>query len=198
MLTDLTLRKKVIRTLTVISLTFIIKLLLKSLRIKRYGPTINGGVVLFPHGEQLPLLLARPNQPLLTPVSWSKDGELQASIMPQFGINVTRGSSSKGGFKALRQCVNALKKNHTILIAADGPRGPRGTSKLGFTLLLKKTKCPLWICRAVCKYSIRLKTWDRFMIPLPFTMVELYTEKIEYSSDLSAETIADMIGERLI
>src|SRR5690606_34949492 len=88
-------------------------------------------VLAFWHGRQMPLLRARGARPTVAMVSLSKDGELSARVMQSLGLEVVRGSSSRGGARALRAVVAALRAGFDAVFAVDGPRGPFGLPKPG-------------------------------------------------------------------
>ncbi len=160
------------------AISLLVKCLLKSLRIEKIGDPINeAGIVGFLHGEQLPLLSHRPSSfPLATAVSLSKDGDLQTIVMSSFLIHSVRGSSSRGGAKVLRGLIRWFHHHQgVILIAVDGPRGPWGHLSPGAVYLAQKLDAPLWFCRVSCQWAIQLRSWDRFVIPLPFSKVKITT-----------------------
>lgn len=167
-----------------------VKLLLKTLKVSREGPSLEGGgVVAFLHGEQLPLLLQLPSAPRVTPVSLSADGALQALIMARFQVDVVRGSSSRGALRLLRELYRRMTQSPELftLVAVDGPRGPYGVAHPGAAYLASQTGRPLWLCRVSCDRAWVLKTWDRFIIPAPFSSVHITTTQIQAEAlDLQA------------
>jgi len=109
-------------------------------------------------------------QPL---ISLSKDGELVSNVAEEFGMNPVRGSSSKGGARAFLELIHSIKKNKsTILITADGPKGPPEKIKDGTILLAQKTNSVIvpisWYAN---KVKIFEKSWDKFLMPLPFSKI---------------------------
>lgn len=106
-------------------------------------------------------------------VSLSEDGELVSGLAREFGMDPVRGSSSRGGARALLEMISCLREGcGEILITADGPRGPARKIKEGTVLLARKTGAPVV---AVSWYASRVKifrkSWDRFMVPLPFSRI---------------------------
>ena len=168
-------------------IVLIVKLWLKTLSYQadgvpfRHGP----GVITFLHGEQLPLLCHKPKEILVAPISLSRDGTLQTEVMRHFGVDAIRGSSSRGGVHALRGLSRALNKDHKLLIAIDGPRGPYGELKPGAAYLANRHRVPLWFCHVRCTRAIQLKTWDRFMIPMPFAKITVTTHVFDKHLDVS-------------
>ena len=100
--------------------------------------------------------------------SRSRDGELLARYVERFGLGVVRGSSSRGGASALRLLAAAVKAGQDVAIAPDGPRGPAGRVQPGVVVLAARTGVPVVpLGFAACPAKI-LRTWDRFLIPVPF------------------------------
>ena len=186
MLTDTLLR------ISAYCISTVVKLLLMSLRVEKVGESINeSGIVAFLHGEQLALLCHRPlTFPMVTAVSLSKDGNLQAHIMKHFQINSVRGSTSRGAVKLLRALLQWFHIEHgIILLAIDGPRGPWGKVSPGAHYLSQKLDVPLWFCRVEFEWSISLKSWDRFVLPLPFSKIKILTYRCQ-----QADHIERLIG----
>lgn len=113
------------------------------------------------------------NRPGAALTSASKDGELLAAILTRFGVRPIRGSSSRRGAVAWREMRRAVDGGSDVAITPDGPRGPRYRVNPGLVLLAQKTHVPVMPVRVVYSRSLRLKSWDRFMIPLPFARVDV-------------------------
>lgn len=103
-------------------------------------------------------------------ISEHRDGGFIADTMHLLGIDTIRGSSTRGGAKAMRQMIQAVREEHKHLcITPDGPKGPRETIKRGTVQLAQKTGLPVVpICYATSRYW-RANSWDRFYIPQPFS-----------------------------
>jgi lysophospholipid acyltransferase (LPLAT)-like uncharacterized protein len=103
-------------------------------------------------------------------ISLSSDGELVAAVAEEFGMKPIRGSSSKGGARAFLSMVRSVQKeNAQVLITADGPKGPARQIKAGTVQLAVKTRATIIpISWAGTRVKILEKSWDRFLIPLPF------------------------------
>lgn len=128
----------------------------------------------FWHGEQLALLPARPAGPLIAPISLSADGRLQARIMARLGVDDAPGSSSRGGLGAARRLIRALRRGAVVLLAVDGPRGPRHAVKPGAAFIARATEAPVHPVGVAVRRGRRLqRAWDRFLLPLPFTRVHV-------------------------
>ena len=175
----------------------LIKLWLKTLRVERKGPPLGPwGVVAFLHGEQLPLLLLRPiESALFAPISLSRDGTLQAEVMRHFNVSAVRGSSSRGALRALLGLERHLKGSDDVvlLIAVDGPRGPYGEPKPGAAHLALRANAPLWFCRAHCAKAWRLKSWDRFCLPRPFSRVSFNVTPLSPSAHSTQASLHELL-----
>ncbi len=100
-----------------------------------------------------------------------RDGQLIANVMECFNFGLVRGSSSKGGGKALREMVRLLKKGNDLAITPDGPRGPAEAAKTGIAQVARVTgKAVVPIAYSASRF-MRGTSWDRFFVPLPFSRV---------------------------
>lgn len=106
--------------------------------------------------------------------SASRDGAMLAAVMRQFGLGSVRGSSSKRGAQALIECCRLLRKNHYIGITPDGPRGPLYQLQPGVIQLARVGHAPILPVRVEYAKAWRLKSWDRFFIPHPFSEVRVH------------------------
>jgi hypothetical protein len=130
-------------------------------------------------------------------VSQSKDGNLGAFLLNRYGFIPIRGSSSKGGTKALLQAKGYLDRGHDIVIAIDGPRGPRFDVKPGAIYLAKMSN--LIILPVIFKIGrfISFNSWDRFVLPLPFTNIAvIYGEPILLNTSREKKEI--LIGQEIV
>lgn len=105
--------------------------------------------------------------------SASKDGEIVARGLRFFGIEAARGSSSRRGAAALVALKRALKNGLDVCITPDGPKGPIYEVQPGVVKLAESSGVPLVSLSARFGSSWRLKTWDRFVIPKPFSQIEV-------------------------
>lgn len=119
--------------------------------------------------------------------SASKDGEIVAAVIERFGVQPIRGSSSRRGFPAWREMKRALDAGFDIGITPDGPRGPRHHVNPGVLLLAQRTGAPIMPARIRYSSCWRLKSWDGFMIPKPFSRVEVtLDEPFDFSASADA------------
>lgn len=111
-------------------------------------------------------------------VSKHFDGEIIANIMMYFSITPLRGSSSRGARQVLLEAFRALKKGNDLLVTPDGPRGPRHTVSDGAIALAHKGKAPVLTVNYIPKSYWQLKSWDKFVIPKPFSTIDFYLENV--------------------
>lgn len=100
--------------------------------------------------------------------SRSRDGELVARFVRCFGLEVVRGSSSRGGAAALRALAGALRAGEDVAVVPDGPRGPRCRLQPGIVMLAATTGAPIIPMAFAARPGRTLASWDQMLIPLPF------------------------------
>jgi lysophospholipid acyltransferase (LPLAT)-like uncharacterized protein len=100
--------------------------------------------------------------------SRSRDGQMMAEFARRFGLDVTRGSSSRGGLEALRELTRAVRAGEDVAMVPDGPRGPARRLQGGIVALAATTGAPIVPVGVAARPARRLHSWDRFMIPIPF------------------------------
>jgi lysophospholipid acyltransferase (LPLAT)-like uncharacterized protein len=103
----------------------------------------------------------------------SRDGEILAQLMAAFGMGSVRGSSSRRGSRALLELVRLVRMGRDIAITPDGPRGPRYSLGPGVIQLAQSTGARILPLHAKFGRCLRMKTWDGFIIPLPFSTVSV-------------------------
>ena len=106
-------------------------------------------------------------------VSASNDGAFLAAILECFGVQPVRGSSSRRGSQALLELTSWAERGYDLAITPDGPRGPCYVVQEGVVQLAQVTGLPVVPASYHLSRKIRLKSWDRFQIPLPFTRCEM-------------------------
>ena len=118
----------------------------------------------------------------------SKDGEILAQLVGAFGIEAVRGSSSLRGSRALLELVKLIRSGRDIAITPDGPRGPRYSLGPGIILLAQTTGTRIVPAHASFSRCVRMKTWDGFIIPLPFSKVSVtIDEALAIPAELTVE-----------
>lgn len=117
------------------------------------------------------------------------DGRVIARAMELFGFKIIDGSSSKKSFSAFKKILERSKQHESIAITPDGPRGPG--MEINASNIIKvayKTKLNIYPVTYSAKWVIRLKTWDKFLFPLPFNnLCFMYGAPINVSENLSEE-----------
>ena len=113
------------------------------------------------------------NQKRVTMASSSKDGELAAQAAERHGWIVVRGSSSYRGFEALKELVRLFEKGYTGGLVVDAPRGPAQVSKIGIVTAARMTGLPILPIMWSADRCWRLRSWDRTIIPKPFSRIAL-------------------------
>jgi lysophospholipid acyltransferase (LPLAT)-like uncharacterized protein len=110
--------------------------------------------------------------------SYSYDGEYMGRIIHKFGFVAVKGSSSRNAVRALLGLRRALEEGWTVAFTLDGPRGPRHKVKPGPVALGRSSGVPLTMFHAAVDKAWVLNTWDRLMIPKPFSRVLLRFGKL--------------------
>ncbi len=105
--------------------------------------------------------------------SASGDGEVIARVMARFGVDAVRGSSSRRGKEALREMVDRVGKGEDLVITPDGPRGPKYVLQAGAVMLAQATGARIFPTYAEFEKAWRLRSWDGFHIPKPFSRVKV-------------------------
>jgi lysophospholipid acyltransferase (LPLAT)-like uncharacterized protein len=104
-------------------------------------------------------------------VSHHSDGEIVARATRVFGIRAARGSATRGGIGSAREMVEAHREGYDLAIAVDGPRGPRQRAKSGAIRFAQVTGARLFPVACAPRHGHAFGSWDRFIVPLPFTHV---------------------------
>ena len=107
-------------------------------------------------------------------ISASKDGAFLSGIFECFGVQAVRGSTSRRGRQALLELTRWIRRGHDIGITPDGPRGPCYVVQDGVIYLAQLSGLPIVPLSYQLGWKIRLKSWDRFQLPLPFSRCEIF------------------------
>ncbi len=125
-------------------------------------------------------------------VSASKDGAWLAAFYRMIGIYPVRGSSSNNGREAARVLIEVMREGHDIGITPDGPRGPMYTVEPGVLVVTRRNHAPMVLLGAEFSTAWRLKSWDRFYIPAPFSKITMRGAVLSPKADgekLSADDV---------
>lgn len=128
----------------------------------------------FWHRAMIPAAYHFRNMQIGIMISRSFDGECIARIVERLGYRPVRGSSSRGGAGALMGMRQELEEGHPAVFTADGPRGPIYVAKPGAVLLAAKTGHKICCFHVAVERAWILKSWDRMMIPKPFSRASFY------------------------
>jgi len=135
-------------------------------------------------------------------VSRSGDGDMANVLLSRLGYDTLRGSTGKVGGAALKKMRQTLSGGRAIAITPDGPRGPRHHVNRGAAFLARATGRPILPIGFAARRALRLHSWDRFMIPAPFTRVHVvYGEPIfvpAEASDDELKAVSEAAGAALL
>jgi lysophospholipid acyltransferase (LPLAT)-like uncharacterized protein len=151
-------------------------------------------------------------------ISEHADGELIATACRHLGFSVVRGSLTRGGVKAVRSMLSLSRKGH-LAITPDGPRGPRRHLQPGLVYLASRTGLPIIPVGIAYERAWRLRSWDRFALPWPWSAawvvtgapvvvppdldrdgLEDYRRRVEqalHEADAAAERLAGLTPEKI-
>jgi lysophospholipid acyltransferase (LPLAT)-like uncharacterized protein len=135
----------------------------------------SGGPFVYVFWHRVQFFLAYPHrrENLAILVSLSRDGELIARTLHRFGLATIRGSSSHGGIQALSDMIETLKNGMRVAVTPDGPRGPLWTVHPGAALAALKTDLPIVPVACAARRALVFKSWDEYIVPLPFNRIGL-------------------------
>ena len=145
---------------------------------ERFDPA-NRYVVAFWHENILVPCSSFPQREIAVLISQHADGEMIAQVCKHLGFALIRGSKTRGGMKATREMVRASDGNH-IAVIPDGPRGPRRHLEFGLVYLAARTGLPIVLLGVGHDRPWRLKTWDRFCLPRPFSKAVVVASDLIY------------------
>lgn len=124
------------------------------------------------HDEMVPLMRMQKQLDIVTVVSPSRDGALLAGVLEKLGLRTVRGSSTRGGAKALLGAARLMRNEGVhACITVDGPAGPRHKAKDGAFFLARHADAYIAPVRLLMRPALRIPSWDRLQIPLPFGRV---------------------------
>ena len=117
-------------------------------------------------------------------ISRSRDGDIIAPVAEFSGWHVARGSSSKGGRKAMEEMIEYISRYGLGANIVDGPTGPIGKVKPGTVRIAQKSGAVIVPCYVIPESAWYFKSWDRFMIPKPFSKLV-----IKFGNVIKADSI---------
>jgi lysophospholipid acyltransferase (LPLAT)-like uncharacterized protein len=122
-------------------------------------------------GHQLFVKTPRPEGKLAALISASRDGAFLSTILEKFQIQPVRGSSSRRGAQAMLELTSWAERGYDIAITPDGPRGPAYAVQPGAISLAQVTGLPIIPVSFNMGWKLKLNTWDKFQIPIPFSRI---------------------------
>ncbi len=146
----------------------------RSLRLKIEGieetMAIPGGkIYLLWHGRTIVPGYTFGKKHLWVMISHSQDGEIQNKVLSRLGYQVIRGSTARGGERALIESIRCLKSGGVMAITPDGPRGPSGIVQHGVMVMARKARVPLIPVGISASPRKLFRAWDQHMLPYPFS-----------------------------
>ncbi len=137
--------------------------------------------------------------PMYGLISPSSDGAWLSALFSIFRIRSIRGSSKRGGISALRVLKEKLEEGANVAITPDGPRGPSKKFKRGVSILALESKIDIILLTMKYSSCWKLRTWDRLIIPKPFSKVTVHAKKLTYSGfqNMSVHELNDMLEQTL-
>jgi lysophospholipid acyltransferase (LPLAT)-like uncharacterized protein len=144
--------------------------------LEHYDAIVQGGrqpVMAFWHGRILPATIYFRRRGIVVITSENFDGEWIAGIIERFGYGTARGSTSRGGRRALLQLVRDMEAGKPAGFTVDGPRGPARVAQPGAVWLAKATGNPVLPFHLEADRYWTVRSWDRTQIPKPFSTVAL-------------------------
>ena len=130
-------------------------------------------VFLLWHEVLLPLLWQHRHQGVAIVVSEARDGKYLSDLAQSLGYRTVRGSSTRGGARALLGAVRELRAAGAVAFTPDGPRGPRRELKPGVVTAAQRGGAAIVPIHAEADRAWRLHSWDRFVIPKPLARVSV-------------------------
>ena len=158
-------------------------------------------VMAFWHGRILPATFYFRRRGIVVITSENFDGEWIARIIERFGYGTARGSTTRGGPRAMAQLVRAMKAGKPAGFTLDGPRGPARVAQPGAVWLASATGNPILPFHLEAAHAWTLRSWDRTQIPKPRTTVSLVVGEpivvVANATDLQLESARLLLEQRL-
>jgi len=130
-------------------------------------------------------------------VSQHHDGDILSKILAKLSITAIRGSTAKGARGALINAIKVLKAHNNISFTPDGPKGPRYSVSDGVVALAIKFRLPIIVVNYTPQSYWQLSSWDKFLIPKPFSKVDIYYQVV-HLYDMELEEAKTYLRERML
>ncbi len=127
------------------------------------------------------------------------DSEILARILTSWKISLIRGSSTRGWVNVIKKMIRLYQKNTPIItVTPDGPRGPRKQAKTGAFSIAKKNNAMIFSVSASASQYWSLPSWDRTIIPKPFSTIYINIEEMSLDTDLTSKNISLAMNQNQI
>ena len=154
------------------------------------------------HGELLMIPYAytkyKKNPKVKLLISEHFDGNLIASTLKYFSFDAIRGSSTRGGAKALIESIRTLKSGYDLGITPDGPKGPRHKVSDGIVMMAQKANVKITLVRIQPTDFWQLNSWDKFIIPKPFGTIHYYISDLIDITQMKPEDAKEVLKDGLL
>jgi lysophospholipid acyltransferase (LPLAT)-like uncharacterized protein len=140
----------------------------------------------------------RGGHPIHGLISASRDGAWLVALLSTLGMRAVRGSSSRRGREAITGMVEALAEGHDVCVTPDGPRGPCYGLKPGSLVVARRARARLVLAGFDFESSWRLRAWDGFHIPKPFSRVHMRFLVADPNEREDIDEAARELGRRLV
>ena len=125
------------------------------------------------HGGLLPLTYWHRDRDIAVLVSEHRDGEIIARVVHAWGYRTIRGSSTRGGGRALLEMTRELERGSVVAVTPDGPRGPALEFQPGALVIAQRAQVPVVPMAVRVDRAWRINSWDGFLVPKPFARVTI-------------------------
>jgi lysophospholipid acyltransferase (LPLAT)-like uncharacterized protein len=140
----------------------------------------------------------RGGRPAYALVSASQDGAWLTAFFSVAGVRTVRGSSSRLGREAANALVETLRLGHDIGVTPDGPRGPCYDVKPGAVIVARRTRAPMLLIGGEFTSAWRLRSWDGFFLPKPFSRIRMRCEVVTADQLADRDAGITMLRQRLL
>lgn len=131
-------------------------------------------------------------------ISEHRDGDTIRKIVKYFNIDSIYGSSTRGGVKAIVNAIKSLRNGYDVAITPDGPKGPIYSIADGIIAISKKTDTPIIVFSSIPQKYWIFNSWDKFIIPKPFTTINFYISEPLFVDNLSIEDAKKLICKNMM
>ena len=158
----------------------------------------DGFILVFWHEHILSMPWLWPRRHAMTALqSPHPDGRMLAHTVNHLGVRTVWGSSNRNALSGLRGLKRVLDQGRIATITPDGPRGPARTMAEGLPLMARLSGAPVLLIGLSCKPAIRLNSWDRALLPLPFGRGAIVWDEVRYPEGADLSEVAAEWAARL-